>query len=361
MNITTALNQRSFLIPRADFVSSSQENLIKIIFAKHGEKIVTKIKLIDENDDYDSFLVEIFDKGFCLKISFDQVPIFYDFMLLKGIEHLQIAPQAVDRNEIEYGKTIYYTIQTFEYSENLLNLGGSAILDEQYSYFNNVISRMHFYEPPKEVWPHLDDTKSYLEYQNINFENILSYVDSGEEDEFEFARSMYGEIYFEMMSIFEKNESSLKLKKLVHGNLDLSTIINNNNSFKFINFENAFVGSPFFDLTNLVFELQMTGLKEYDFITKRIKDISLVENRLKAGEFLNEYKICKQIWNRKKLLDLMKDYVKEIIIMNSSRVDKIARLSSDFSNHFYRFSEIEAFQKNKEFFVQKFSELILNK
>jgi hypothetical protein len=361
MNITTALNQRSFLTPRADFVSESQENLIKIIFAKHGEKIVTKIKLIDENDDYDSFLVEVFDKGFCLKISFDQVPIFYDFMVIKGIEHLQIAPQGVDRNEIEYGKTIYYTIQTFEYSENLLNAGASTILDTEYDYFNTVISRMHSYEPPKEIWPHLDDTQSYLEYQKINFENVISYVDAGEEDEFDFAKKMYTEIFEEMMNLYNKDKEQLKLKKFVHGNLDLSTIINNDNLFKFINFENTFVGSPFFDLVNLSFELQMTGLKEYDFITKRIKDMNLVSNRLKAAEFLNEYKICKQIWNRKKLLDLMKDYIKETIVMNNTRTDKIARLASDFSNHFYRFSEIEAFQKNKELFVQKFSELILNK
>jgi hypothetical protein len=361
MNITTALNQRSFLIPRADFISSSQEELINIIFSRHGEKILTKIKLIDENDDYDSFLVEVGDRGYCLKISFDQVPIFYDFMVLKGIEHLELTPQAIDRNEIEYGKTIYYTIQTFEYSENLMELGGSSILDSNYSFFNYAISKLHSYEPPKQVWPHLDDTKSYLEYHNINFNNISSYVDSGEENHFEFAKTIYAEIYKEMMDIFNKNETNLKLQKLVHGNLDLSTIISNSQTFKFINFENAFVGSPFFDLVNLVFELQMNGLKEYDFITKKIKETGLVENRFKAAEYLNEYKICKQIWNRKKLLDTIRDYAKEVIVLNSKRFDKITKLSNNFSKNFYRFSNIKTFEENKQLFIEKFSELILDK
>jgi uncharacterized protein YejL (UPF0352 family) len=280
-------------------------------------------------------------------------------MVVKGIEFLQIAPIALDRNEIEYGKTIYYTIQTFEHSENLFNTGNSIILDNVF--FNKSISKMHCYEPPKAIWPHLDNTRSYLEYQNINFENFLKYVDPGEEEKFQFVKNMHGQIFIEMMCLFEKHKTNLKIEKLVHGNLNSSTIITNVDIFKFINFENAFVGSPFFDLANLVFELNMNGLKEHDFITKKIKNMKLVENRFKSEIFLNEYKICKEIWTRKKLLDILKDYTKEMIILNGTRANKILKMSNNFYNHFYKFFEIEGFQQNKEFFVQKFSELILNK
>lgn len=359
-NITEAFNQRTFVTPRADFASNSQKDLLTLIMNKHGEKHVSNIKLIDENDDYDSFLVEILDKGYCVKISFDPVPIFYEFMILKGIEHLQISPYAIDRNQVEFGKTIYYTIQTFEYSDNLSTIGASSLLNEVNTDFYEALKIMHTYAPPKEVWPHLDNTESYLLYHNTIFENILQYIDKDENSEYEYLKNIYQETFNEMFDFFTKNKSSLRQEKFVHGNLDSSTIITNSNIFKFINFENSFVGSPFFDLSNLIFEIQMTGMKEYDFVTKRIKEYQLVENRFKAHEFLKEYKICKYIWTRKRFLDILNEYIKEVLVLDKTRIDKMARLGHHFSNHFYRFNDIKSFANNKDILVQKFQNLILN-
>ena len=359
-NITQALNQRTFVTPRADFTTESQKELISLIMNRHGEKYITNIKLIDENDDYDSFLVEILDKGYCVKISFDEIPIFYEFMVLKGIEHLQITPTAIDRNQIEFGSTVYYTIQTFEYSDNLASLGGSLILNENYKNFDDAIFNLHKYKVPEEVLTYIDDTESYLNYRNINFNNILSHVDQNEILEFNFIKTLHSEIFQEMMNFYILNKNKIQQKQLVHGNMSLSCIICNNFNFKFINLENILIGSPFFDLCNLVFELQMSGMKEYDFITKKIEQYKLIDNRLKSGNFLQEYKVCKYIWTRKKFLDLLSDYIKEVIILNKVRQDKMGRLAHNFSNHFYRFDDIKAFSRNKDIFVQKFKSLILD-
>lgn len=360
MDITTSYNNRCFLIPRADFVTEGQEELIKEIFKKHGENLILKIKLIDENDDYDSFYVETGSNSFCLKISFDNIPIFYEHMILTGIEHMGISPQAVERNEIQFSKKIYYTIQTFEFSENLLNIGNSSIITDNNDNFNKILNKMHLYEPPEYTFEHLDDTKSYLEYQNVNFDNILNFVEEKETEEYLFLKKIHTDIFNEMIFIFNENQKKLTLKKLVHGNLDSSTIISNNNKFKFINFENAFIGSPFFDLVNLTFELQVNGLNELYYISERIKNMGLSQSHLKSGNYINEYKICKKIWTRKKALDLIKEYTKEVIVLNKTRIDKMARLGHEFSYHFYRFMEINSFQENKDIFVSKFSNLILD-
>jgi len=359
-NITTAFNQRNFVSPQADFTTESHKDLINLILKRHGSNFANNIKLIDENDDYDSFLVEVNDMGFCIKISFDQIPIFYDYMILKGIEHLQISPQAIDRGQIEFGKTIYYTIQTFEYSNNISSMGISLLNDESYSHINEILARMHKFAPPTQVWEHLDNTESYLNYHNISFENILQYVDASEQQDYNDIKTLYQNTFNEMMTYFKINESKLKQQKLVHGNLDGSTIISNNFNFKFINWEYAFVGSPFFDLANIVFEMQMSGMKEYDFVTKRISEYGLVENRLKAKEYLEEYKICKYIWTRKRFIDLLCEYIKEVIVLNKTRVDKMARTAHSFSNHFYRFSDIKIFSTNAPILVEKFKSLILD-
>jgi thiamine kinase-like enzyme len=358
MSITSAYSQRLFLTPQADFISESQFDIIKLIMSRHGENSLKKIKLIDENDEYDSFLVESQDKGFCLKMSFDSVPIFYEHMILKGIEYLQISPQMIDRNQIEYGKTIYYTIQTFEYSDNMFQIGASNLLNNEN--LDIALATIHKYCPPKEVWPYLDDTKSFLEYHQISFDNILCYVEKIEEEIFSFIKKIYENVYDEIFKIYENKKSKLNLNQFVHGNLNLSTIISNSNLYKFINFENSFVGSPFFDLANLVFEAQMSGVHEYDFITNKIKNMNIIENRLKAGSYLEEYKICKEIWIRKKFLDMIRGYIKEVIVLNKTRVSKMSKLGHYFSNHFYRFDQINEFRKNKEIFIQKFNELILD-
>jgi hypothetical protein len=359
-NITTAFNNRTFVFPKADFASESQQDLIKLIIAKHGELCINKISLIDENDQYDSFLVEVTNITLCVKISFDQIPIFYEYMVLDGIVDLHISPQVIDRGEIEFGKTVYYTIQSYEHSNNLTEIGVSSLLSNDNNHFNDILKRLHTYIPPENVFEHLDDTESYLIYHKTNFEEVIKYVDANEVEDYNSIKILYNHVYDEMMRYYYANKNFLLLKSLVHGNLDASTIISNNFLFKFINFENSFIGSPLFDICNLVFEVQMSGLNEFDFVTKKIKDYGLVNNRLKASQILREYKICKYIWNRKKFLDLINEYIKEVIILNKSRGMKIVKLCNYFSSHFYRFSDIEAFQISKDILVQKFQNLIEN-
>lgn len=360
MNIIDSLKERCFIIPRANFASESQKELVSLIMKSHGEENLKNIRLIDENDDYDSFLIELENLNLCLKMSFDSVPIFYEHMVLKGIEQLELAPQAIDRKNFIYGKELFYTLQTFEYSNNVFSLGNSILLEDSFKDFYFKLKKLHSYEVPNEVHEYLDNTKSFLEYQNLNFDKVISYVDKGEEEIFSFIKNIHSEIYDEMFDFFEKNENKLMKDKFVHGNLNQSTIINNEYQFKFINFENCFLGSIFFDMANLVFELQLTGLKELDFITRRIKDLNFVTNRFKSSTFINEYKICKHIWIRKKLLDIIKEYVKEVIVLNKERTDKLAKLANNFTKHFYKFNGISAFDRNRDLFAQKFSELILD-
>ena len=87
--------------------------------------------------------------------------------------------------------------------------------------------------------------------------------------------------------------------------------------------------------------------------------MNLCKNRFNSSAFLEEYKICKKIWLRKKLLDTFKNYLKEIIVLNKSRQDKVIKLGGDFAKNFYRFYEIEYFYKNKDIFAKTFSDLFL--
>ena len=103
----------------------------------------------------------------------------------------------------------------------------------------------------------------------------------------------------------------------------------------------------------------MNGVKEHDFVSKSIERLGLTSNRLTCTSLFKEYKICKYIWTRKIFLDLIKDYFKEVIILNKSRKDKILKLGNEFQKHFYRFNDIAVFNDHKHSFVDIFSNLIL--
>lgn len=358
MNLSTSLHQRCFVVPKADFTTDAHKEIISLILEKHGNSNYKSIKLIDENDEYDSFLVEMDFNSFCIKLSFDEVAIFYDYMALVGVHHLNIAPTAIDRGQIDFGKTVYYSIQTFEYSSNLKEYGISSIYSDLSDSFHIALNTLHSYNVPDYAKDHVDDVLSFLEYNKLNFEKITEYVDDSERASFLIIKDIYNIIHDEMIDIVKKNIHLISSDSLVHGNLDQSTIIVNSNKFKFINFENCFRGSSYFDIASICYEMQSSGLNEYDFVSKRAYNLEKTENRFSAKKELLKYKICKSIWIRKKLLEIIKDYFKENIVLNNTRIDKLGFLANDFSKHFYYFDAIPAFVKYKDFFIQRFKEIL---
>ncbi len=356
MNITNFFNNKCSLTDKADFTSNAHKELVSLILLKHGEKFIDKIKLIDENDDYDSFYVEINNKAYCVKISFDQIPIFYEFSILKGIEFIMLSPIAFDRGEIEYGeKEIFYTIQTFEFAQNISEYGASYLLNEDLG-FEYVLATLHNFEPPQEIHSYLDNTESFLTNHKIYFDSYFQYIENEESSEFNFIKDLYTKIYEEMIQIYILNKDKFLItNRLVHGNLNSSTILLNDKTFKIVNYENSFVGCPFFDVVNLVFEMQMSGLNEHKFVIKHINKINL---KYANNLIMNQYKVAKSIWTRKRFLDILKNYTKENFIFNKSRKFKFLKVMHEFSNHFYRFDSIPEFHKNKNILMNKFKEYL---
>lgn len=361
-NITDSLSDRTFLFRSNNEPTDGQVELIKLILEKHGENDYNKIRFIDDNDNYDSFYVEtITGVGLCLKISFDEIPIYYDILILSGIQDKNIAPIPIHKGSIDLDKTVYYTIQTFEYSDSLKQLGNSILLDDQYSDFYKKLLLLHRTSIPPHIPDHLDDIESYLKYHKFNFEDIKQYIDENETVDYNLCCDIYNKVFNEMIEYVEKNLDSLKDKYLIHGNLDASTIICSHFDFKFINFENAFLGSIYFDLANLVFELNVSGIHEYNFVTEYIEKFLVQTIRYEADREIEKYRICKKIWTYKIFLDLIKNYFKEILVLNAKRKDKVVFLASEFSKHFYKFdSNLTIFKDYKEYFVQKLTLLLNN-
>jgi hypothetical protein len=298
-------------------------------------------------------------------MSFDPEWIYYDFLILSGAQFSNVCPKPVDRGKLtEFEKTIYYTIQTYEYSNNLKSIGVPSILDIQYDDFYLQLSKMHSVSIPDNIIEHFDDIKSYLLYHKLNFNSILEFVDSNEVQEYQDAKLIYEQVFDQMIKCVNENFNKIDNNHLVHGNLDASTIICNNFNFKFINFENAFKGDMLFDIVNIVFEMQSTGINEFDFVCKCVNNFYSSKSNAQNAHIddeISKYKICKKIWTYKIFLDLVKNYFLEVIVLNLNRKEKIIGLANEFSKHFYKFdNNIAIFPEYKNFFVQKLELLLAN-
>jgi hypothetical protein len=367
-SILDSLNNRAFLFQRENLITETQIEIIKLILIKSGYKDnILLLKQIDENDNYDSFLVEIEGPlGICVKISFDPEWINYDFLLLSGVQFDNICPKPIDRGKLtEFEKTIYYTLQTYEYSNSLKSLGFPILLTDEYNDFFKKLKQLHSVNIPNNIIEHFDDIKSYLIYHKFNFNSILEYVETSESEDYKNAKFIYEQVFDQMINCINENFNTINDTHLVHGNLDGSTIICNNFLFKFINFENSFRGNMLFDIVNIVFELQAAGINEFDFVKKYI-NIFYNSNESKndirhLDDEILKYTICKKIWTYKIFLDLVKNYLLEVIVLNLQRKEKIIALTNEFSKHFYKFdNNIAIFPEYKAFFIEKLEIILAN-
>jgi thiamine kinase-like enzyme len=361
-NVTNSLSDRSFLFRKNNEPTNGQIELVKLILEKHGETEYNSIKFIDENDNYDSFYIEtITGLGLCLKISFDPIPINYDILILSGIQDQNIAPIPIHKGSIDLQKTVYYTIQSFEYSDSVKSLGGSILLDEQYKDFYTKLLKLHRTPIPQHIPQHLDDVKTYLEYHKFNFKDVSQYIEESEVADYTTSHCIYDKVFKEMMEYVNQNFYKINDNFLIHGNLDASTIICSHFDFKFINFENSFLGSIYFDIASLAFELNVSGINEYNLVTEYAEKFFVQTIKYELEDQIEKYKICKKIWTYKLFLDLIKDYFKEVLILNAKRKDKVIFLASEFSKHFYKFdSNLVIFKDYKDFFIQKLTYLLDN-
>ena len=136
-----------------------------------------------------------------------------------------------------------------------------------------------------------------------------------------------------------------------HGDLSLDNMFFDKKRFYFDNFHSVFMGHPFTDFTDLLLELGIEEENQYSILSQFCKSGDLPENR----DFFDQ---LYQIQLRKKLGDLISNYIKEIYVYDSYRYDNILNIADIFSHCYERFCKIEIFNKNRDFIMKTICEPI---
>ena len=122
-------------------------------------------------------------------------------------------------------------------------------------------------------------------------------------------------------------------------------------NFYFDDFECVFMGHPYIDFTDILLELGISEDIQYKLFSQFCRYGKISEDR----EF---FKKLYEIQLRKKLGDLISQYIKEIYIYDSYRYDNILNIADIFSHCYERFCKIEIFNKNRDFIMKTICEPI---
>ncbi len=358
MQFKNILQKRVYVFPSQEKILEEDPfDLIQDIF-KHTKKLnipnENQIELVDTNINYDIYLINFSNQSVCLKVSFDSESdlLERDFNLLNQLDD-KISPQAIACGKIDYGNKINYSISTFETLPSIKENGYSELFKNLNNFFIK-LDFLHETKPPKENSKWIEN---YI-FKYLNFEKAIT------------EKSIYSLKNKYDITMFKKIFSELKIDvnnllisdlfnkgEFCHGNLKPSNILNIDNEFKFINFENHFSGNKYFDIASLSINLHLNRELDKNFFQNYL---DYKKNNFTPIEW-QSYKNCYNIILRKTLLEILSNFLIEDVVLLRSRPSKIFELTSLYCYNEENFQVIQTFKNNYKFINNIFSETILGK
>ena len=321
----------------------------KVIEKVDSKLDVTDISLGAVNDNYDVFIITDTDqKKYKLKISLDDS----DGVLKKEASVVKntkskTVPKFKNYGEIKVGENISYLLTIVPPYESIRDYGRSCLMENMDLFFSNYFD----FQCTKSVRPtyktSLDKFFNNLDPQNYLPKDSLRAFESY--TDYPLCREFMKELKEETYELTKKTHLPYKFK--CHGNLSLDNIFFDKKMFYFDGFDSVYMGHPFIDLVDLLLEVGLPEENQYKILSKFCAVGELSEER-------DYFKCLYEIQLRKKLGDLISNYIKEIYIYDSYRYDNILNIADVFSHCYERFCKIEIFNKNRDFIMKTICEPI---
>lgn len=310
---------------------------------------IANISLGKINDNYDVFTItDTNRKNYKLKISLDDS----DGVLKKEASVVKnskskTVPKFKSYGEIKIGEKISYLLTIIPPYESVRDYGRSCLIENMDLFFRNYFD----FQCTKSVRPtyktSLDKFFNNLDPQNYLPKDSLQAFESY--TDYPLCREFMMELKEETYGLTQKIHLPYNFK--CHGNLSLDNIFFDKKMFYFDGFESVYMGHPFIDLVDFFLEVGLPEEDQYRILSQFCAVGELPEER-------GYFKALYEIQLRKKLGDLISNYIKEIYIYDSYRYDNILNIADVFSHCYERFCKVEIFNKNRDFIMKTICEPI---
>jgi len=349
MKLSSLFKGKVYAFPQTQNQQQDLTFANKIIEKIDPKLDVANISLGKINDNYDVFTITDTDQNnYKLKISLDDS----DGILKKEASvtkntKSKTTPIFKSYGEVKIGETVSYLLTIIPRCESVRNYGRSCLVENVELYFNSYFD----FQSTKSVRPtyktSLDKFFKNLDPQNYLPKDSLRAFESY--TDYSLCREFMKDLGQETLELTKKIHLPYKFK--CHGNLCLDNIFFDTKMFYFDDFNSVYMGHPFIDLIDLILEIGLSEEDQYRYLSKFCKVGGLAEER-------DYFKSLYEIQVRKKVGDLISNYIKEIYIYDSYRYDNILNIADVFSHCYERFCKIEIFNKNRNFIMKTICEPI---
>tara|TARA_R100001509_G_scaffold113152_1_gene68521 strand:+ start:5470 stop:6534 length:1065 start_codon:yes stop_codon:yes gene_type:complete len=349
MKLSSLFKGKVYAFPQTKNQEQDLTFASKVIEKVDSKLDVTNISLGEIKDNYDVFTItDINQKKYKLKISLDDS----DGILKKEASVIKntkskTVPKFKSYGEIKIGENISYLLTIIPSYESVRDYGRSCLMENMDLFFVNYFD----FQCTKSVRPtyktSLDKFFNNLDPQNYLPKDSLRAFESY--TDYPLCREFMKKLKEETYALTKKTHLPYKFK--CHGNLCLDNIFFDKKMFYFDSFDSVYMGHPFIDLVDLLLEIGLPEENQYQILSKFCAVGELSEER-------DYFKCLYEIQLRKKLGDLISNYIKEIYIYDSYRYDNILNIADVFSHCYERFCKIKIFNKNKDFIMKTICEPI---
>jgi hypothetical protein len=316
--------------------------IVKSILSKvpiEGKDV--SISFLASNYNHDVYKAVVDGQFYCVKYSLDpnNVGLKTEFDVIKRISN-NCSCKAFHYGQEVFGEKIHYLVSSYENGESLKNSG-------TFSFMNNIDEFFFKYSLMQKEEVSISSFNSYIN-NFLNSVNLDEFPEDGIEamsthTDIEIIRETIKSIELEILSFCKPKV--IKKNQLCHGKLKPSNILFKNETFKFIDFTEAYLGNVYLDIAGLCIYYGFDEEKE-----KFVLDKFMQNNGINQTEDqYTEYEVCSQIMRRKIFLDILTDYLKEVYVFSSSRPMRIAEIINLFAMNSKKFFRIPAVNKHYEF------------
>lgn len=339
-HIDNILRDKLFVFSGSTQTTDAEHEILTLIAAKENLGEVLRTRLIDNEENYDSYKLETLEGSFLVKLTFDDSydGLDHEFQILKQIQELNISPKPISRDKLSYGEKVLYLITSFEDGQSTEELGKSIL----FANYEECLKKIKLIHQQKSPGPSLQEKLQKI-FAATNFENQREFAELIKADS-ENYQLLKDEIFNLKEYIQQSYQESFSGDSLCHGNISSSNIILGARKISLINWQDSFSANPLIDLANIRMEFDFG--EDFEF---------KIYNYYNGGGSWDEYLSIRNFWASVKLLEYVFSYIKEIYLFRSLRQDKILKGFSSFCRNIKFFNHIPAFSKNREALLNLFS------
>lgn len=350
MRSDSIFKDRLYSLPSSGRVTAAEIKIIKkILLSSKCDIKVDKLSLVYVEEDYDFYQIYSGPNVFDLKFSLDYESENFN----REIKNIKLCnsnstARYLDSGIVKVGDKISYLICESTKSEPLFDYGRSHLVSNLDSFadiycdfasktnykllYKTLLSKLIKQADMRSIFDL--DQKSYIEHHSDygKCENIIA------------------ELRSDILSRLDT------LPKIYTGNVigdfDKNSIFTDSLSFSFKDLRYGCKGHVYSDIANIALYYGLNKPTEKALLQKVAQKMSIDVNN-------NLYNQFYELELRRKALHYLLQYLKEVYIYESSRIEVIINLIDSFSQSFNRICKIPIIRENRKFILSNIAEPIL--